>query len=555
MLVFSLIGPTVGTGKIDIFQCHNFDASWGKAIDTLWRLDQNLVNLTQPNWRLLKISRCKVANNSHWLHWIGLYSPSPISPDGRQGYYIGVGLCIDTFLASVPPLHNILNKALNNYENFVKRYRDAPEGFLLSSMRLDRINLSKDDIENIQACEQLYQPKIEAIPPSSPNRILLPNTDISTPSTFRKVYQESQNIDSLTKYSEILATPSYTLLFDSKSSTNNYRSNQTDYPSLIHPESNSNRDCRTQVRTPTNDTPHTFEPKIENRHISSMLKDIHSGITLLQQSSKTSDRNISLHNSKIEHYYVAQRRSTLSIITLLILLIIATFLKPNIYSLKDIDSMSDLTAQPKKYPVDKYTLSAPENSNLFYEKPKQFISHPSIEMLPQNKEENISVTTSSGDKNQQHGSSPNVRNQFNVESSPQNNQDTLGIGVTTWDDRDQNPERVQNDQKKLNADYTAPKRPEPSISIPPTGVDERQLSTPTKTGITSSVSAINCQNPSTISTLRQLKTLTSQVTDTALSAYLSLLGDLCPSKATSDQRTAPQKIEKGPNKYSLKNGR
>jgi len=212
MIILSLVGPASGIAKNDIYSSESYSLLKTQLNDSMWRLDQHVVDFSVHGWELLKISRYKKFDNDDWLHWIGFYTSSPVSPDGRTGYYIGVGLCVDSYLSHTKYVFDMLDRGMNNYVQFVSHYQRRPLGFILQDMSLESIGLTSQDVERVASFQQQHRETDGLGSPSAYARKRCSNTDFRTFDTFREIYEDSQSRISLQKYGEIFATPSDSLL-------------------------------------------------------------------------------------------------------------------------------------------------------------------------------------------------------------------------------------------------------------------------------------------------------------------------------------------------------
>jgi len=553
MLVFSLIGPATGTAKFDIFKGFSFSKNDEVAMNKLWRLNQYTVNLTQDNWSLLKISRCKVDDIGHWLHWIGLYSSSPISPDGREGYYIGVGICTYTMFETIDLLYKVLTRALNNYQKFIEHYRNTPEGFVLSNMRLDRINLSEQDMEDLQASERPNQFVFERTSPLQLTQKILSNIAIDTFDGFRRVYNASQSSASLQQNNEILASSSATLLRESITVANKHLSDPTEHPNRAGRETDNQLSDGDQARISIHNKPtlSTKSAEIDENYPSVMLSDpsqlllnkIIDEQILLRNEIEQLDNNIDQQILCIGHQHTFQRWSFIGISVLFVLFSLAN-------SLIQFRSSNDgqhaptpkSIEQTERFPVVGSDQRILVNSVPIFEQPQELPTQPAVVAPPQKERTKASAAINRNDSNQQFERTLNIRNQFSNESLKSKEPGSPVSEAITLADRDQQSERALNVLNQPDVDSPASKGHEPPTPLPVTGTSERLpvTSIPAPPGVTvkPSLASVNCQNHSTINTLRQIKSLTSQVTDPVLTAYLALLGDLCPPVTSPDIRPA-----------------
>lgn len=331
MLAFSLIGPSTGTARHDIYRGSSFSNYDRATIDTIWRLDQYTVDLTQSTWRLLKISRFFVDSTNQWLHWVGLYSPSPVRPDGRIGYYIGVGVFFDSSYDDVSPLFNLLTRALNNFEQFTSHYQNTPQGFSLSSMRLDRIGLSLEDMENLERFERPQHYERLRNPPTTTLQKLLPNLDINTLDVFSKLFHKSLSKESLDKFHEILATQSSSLFLQINTALDpkkNIVNTSSDIDDFSLPSRNTEN-----IVTDKDIRKHTPGPTIVNGKSASPLHSTHNSIettynqhfALLNDAINTLGRNISLHTQQTTRQFTLLRKMSTLVIIILSCTVLTTF--------------------------------------------------------------------------------------------------------------------------------------------------------------------------------------------------------------------------------------
>jgi hypothetical protein len=152
MLILSIIGPAgTGTVRRDLHSDGWLPgAAATRFMDRISFLDQQQVVLTAPDWQLMMLSRGQVTAGSPVMQWIGLYSNSPVSPDGRTGFYLGLGAFFTGRLIDPDTAFAILYGLFQRYFGFVQQ--SDPRSFSVTQMRLDRIGSSLDEMGNLAAC-------------------------------------------------------------------------------------------------------------------------------------------------------------------------------------------------------------------------------------------------------------------------------------------------------------------------------------------------------------------------------------------------------------------
>lgn len=149
LLAVSLVAPTVGTTRKDLFYKDGIKRDVIRAMDDLWRPNQIEIDRYVGGALMLTISRRFIESSGEILNWVGISTRSPFSPDGREGYVVGIGTFF-TGSAGAEPLYNLLSDGFYNYMRFINHYEpNHYKGFILSDMRLDRIKLTPDYLDNL----------------------------------------------------------------------------------------------------------------------------------------------------------------------------------------------------------------------------------------------------------------------------------------------------------------------------------------------------------------------------------------------------------------------
>lgn len=205
MLVLSVLGPSTGTIRVDLHGTDCVSGTDREAMDQLWKLDQGVVDVTQADWRLLSIARCAMPKGE-WLHWLGLYAPSPVSPDGRSGYYIGLGVFLDGTFQDAGAAYRFLNAAFERYLEFVSAYRHNPTSFPMTQMRLDRIRIEGGDLIRLEKnlCRDTREAR--SFKKSVADEILFFVAPFQDETSFVKIYREIIENDTMREIRQVLVS-------------------------------------------------------------------------------------------------------------------------------------------------------------------------------------------------------------------------------------------------------------------------------------------------------------------------------------------------------------